>query len=52
VTEDGVEMKRGYLRALKKIFEHHLIAAEQAGATAEAEEIQKQLKSLANDSST
>ncbi|HJR05719.1 MAG TPA: tetratricopeptide repeat protein [Pyrinomonadaceae bacterium] len=48
VVEEGLAMKRGYLKILKSILEFHLIAAEQAGATAEAEEIKKQIASLPN----
>jgi tetratricopeptide (TPR) repeat protein len=46
VVEEGLEMKRGYLKILKSMLEFHLIAAEQAGAPAEVEEIKKQLASL------
>jgi tetratricopeptide (TPR) repeat protein len=46
VTEEGIEIKRGYLKILKSILEYHLIAAEQAGAPNEAEAIKKQMESL------
>lgn len=46
VVEEGLETKRGYLATLKSILEFHLIAAEQAGATAEVEEIKQQLAAL------
>lgn len=46
VAEWGDQMKQGYLRSLKKLLELHLIAAEDAGAIAEAEEIKKLMKSL------
>lgn len=46
VVEEGLEMKRGYLKTLKSILEFHLIAAEQAGATAEADAIKQQIAAL------
>ena len=46
VVEEGLEIKRGYLRTLKNIFERHLMAAHEAGATAEAEEIKKRVANL------
>jgi hypothetical protein len=52
VTEDGVAIKKSYLRALKKIFQAHILAADQAGATSEAEEIRRQLDSLERNSSS
>jgi tetratricopeptide (TPR) repeat protein len=39
-------VRAGYLKSLKLILNHHLIAAEDAGATSEVEEIEKQIKSL------
>lgn len=39
-------MRQGYLKSLKMILEFHRAAAEEAGAAAEVEEIEKQLKSL------
>jgi hypothetical protein len=52
VTEDGVEIKRSYRRALRKIFQAHILAADQAGAFSEAEEIRRQLNSLDRDSAS
>jgi hypothetical protein len=46
VVEEGLEIKRGYLRALRRILELHAAAAEQAGA---AEELRKKLKNLPDD---
>ncbi|MCA1564500.1 MAG: tetratricopeptide repeat protein [Acidobacteria bacterium] len=46
VVEEGLKIKRGYLKILKSILEFHLIAAEQAGAAAEVEEIKQQLAAL------
>jgi tetratricopeptide (TPR) repeat protein len=46
VTEQGAEMKRGYLKALRRVFELHLRAAQDAGAAAEVKEIEKQLADL------
>jgi len=46
LTEEGAEMKRGYLKALKRVFEHHLRAAEEAGADAEVKDIRKQMAEL------
>ena len=46
VAEEGDHMKQSYMRSLKKLLELHLIAAEDAGATAEAEEVKKLMKSL------
>lgn len=48
---DGAEdemkaVKQGYLRSLKKLLEYHLVAAEQAGASAEAEDVRRLMKSL------
>lgn len=40
------EMKRGYLRALKRVLEFHLRAAGEAGDEAEAQGIRKQLAEL------
>lgn len=40
------QMRLSYVRALKKLLELHLTAAEDAGATAEAEEVKKLAKSL------
>jgi tetratricopeptide (TPR) repeat protein len=45
-AEYGVEMRQSYLRRLKVILENHQLAAEQAGAAAEAEEIKKQIAGL------
>ena len=42
----GVEMRQGYLKNLKSILEYHLLAAEQAGASVEVEEIKKQIAGL------
>ncbi|MCA1815717.1 MAG: tetratricopeptide repeat protein [Acidobacteria bacterium] len=52
VTEEGVEIKRSYLRTLRRIFQAHILAADQAGATSEAKEIRRQLDSLEHDSSS
>jgi TonB family protein len=46
VDEEVVKMRQGYIKALKKLYEFHLIAAEDAGATSEVEEIKKQMNSL------
>lgn len=46
VVEEGLEIKHGYLRTLKNIFERHLMAAQEAGAAAEAEDIKKQIANL------
>lgn len=46
VTEEGVRMRQGYLSALKKILGYHLLAAQEAGAGAEVEEVKKRLGSL------
>lgn len=46
VTEDGIEIKRSYLRKLRQVYEYHLDAAERAGAAMEAEEIRQQLEHL------
>lgn len=40
------EMKQSYMKSLKKLLEYHLLAAEDAGAASEVEEIKKLLKSL------
>ncbi len=45
-AECGVEMRQSYLRWLKVILENHRLAAEQAGAAAEAEEVKKQIAGL------
>ena len=50
--EETIKMTQGYMRALKLLLEYHLIAAEDAGATTEVEEIKKSLKSLPEESST
>lgn len=47
-AEYGVEMRQSYVRRLKVILENHQLAAKQAGAAAEAEEIKKQIASLPN----
>lgn len=46
VTEEGVDMKRGYMRALKQLLQYHVLAAQQAGQTEEAEAIKKQIETL------
>jgi len=51
IGEDGLDefvtnLRQSYMNSLKKLIEYHLIAAEQAGATNEIEEIKKLLKSL------
>lgn len=46
VEIDNEEFAKGYRASLKKILEYHLIAAEQAGETAEVEEIKRALKSI------
>jgi tetratricopeptide (TPR) repeat protein len=46
VTEEGIEMKRGYLKMLRSILEFHLLAAEQAGESGEVKEIKKEIESL------
>lgn len=46
VSDEGAEMQRGYMKALKRVYDYHILAAEQSGATAEAEEIKKRLASL------
>lgn len=43
---DDEEFAKLYRASLKKLLEYHLIAAEQAGATAEMEEIKKTIKSI------
>lgn len=40
------DLQQRYMKSLKQLIEYHLIAAEQAGATDEIEEIKKLLKSL------
>lgn len=39
-------IKQSYMKSLKKLLEYHLIAAEDAGAASEVEEIKKLMKSL------
>jgi hypothetical protein len=39
-------LRRGYIRSLRQTLEHHLIAAEESGATSEGEAIKKLLKNL------
>lgn len=46
VTEEGVQMKAGYMRSLKRILQYHIRAAEQAEAATEAAGLKKQLESL------
>lgn len=46
VSDEGAEMQRGYIRALQRVYEYHILAAEQAGDTTEAEEIKKRLALL------
>jgi tetratricopeptide (TPR) repeat protein len=46
VDAEVVKMKQGYLRALKNLLELHLMAAEKAGATSDAEEAKRLMKSL------
>ncbi|HEV2912366.1 MAG TPA: TonB family protein [Pyrinomonadaceae bacterium] len=41
-----VRTKQEYMKALKKLLEYHLIAAEDAGVASEVEEIRKLMKSL------
>lgn len=43
---DDEEFAKHYRASLKKLLEYHLIAAEQAGATVEMEEIKKTIKSI------
>lgn len=49
VVEEGLEIKRSYLRALRQIIELHASAAEQANAAADAEELRKKLKNFPDD---
>lgn len=46
VDEEVLKMKRGYIKALKTLLGYHLMAAEEAGATSEVEEIKKLKNSL------
>ena len=46
VRERADELTQSYLRSLKTILEHYLLAAEQAGTTAEIEEIRRLMRSL------
>ncbi len=46
VTNEGIEMRRGYMRALRRILEFHLRAAEEAGVTAEVDEIRRLQENL------
>lgn len=50
--EETIKMTQGYMRALRRLLEYHLIAAEDAGAATEVEEIKKSLKSFPEASST
>jgi len=45
-AEHGVEMRQRYIKILKAILENHLLAAEQAGAAAEIEDIKKQMETM------
>jgi tetratricopeptide (TPR) repeat protein len=46
-SDEEIEtMKQSYMRSLKKLLEYHLMAAEDAGAVSEAEEIKALKKSL------
>jgi hypothetical protein len=40
------DLKERYMKALKEVLKSHLLAAEQAGAAAEANDIKKRLASL------
>ena len=43
----GMEaLKQRYQQGLKEILKYHAVAAEQAGATAEAEELRKRLAAM------
>jgi tetratricopeptide (TPR) repeat protein len=44
--EWGNRMKQQYMTSLRKLLEYHLMAAEDAGATSEAEEIRSLMKNL------
>lgn len=46
VDEEIEIIRRGYIKSLRKLLEYHLIAAKDAGATSEVEEITKLMKSL------
>ncbi len=46
VSPEGEEMLRGYMKALKRVYELHSIVAEQAGALDEAEELKKKSESI------
>ncbi len=45
--EEIVKTREGYMKAEKKLYEYHLLAAEQAGATNEIKEIRIMLNVLA-----
>jgi len=47
--EETKAVKQSYIKALKKLLELHLIAAQGAGATSEVEEIKKLMNSLPRD---
>lgn len=44
--EETEHIRRSYIQALKRLLEYHLMAAEEAGATSEVEEIKNRMKSL------
>jgi tetratricopeptide (TPR) repeat protein len=46
MTEEVAGMRRGYVKALRQVYELHLRAAEEAGAASEVEEIKRQLAKL------
>lgn len=46
VADEMKTVKQGYMKSLKALLEYHLIAAEQAGAMTEMDDIKKLMKSL------
>ncbi len=44
--EESEKLRQNYMKSLKRLLEYHLIAAQDAGATSEVEEIRKLIKSL------
>lgn len=44
--EEIEKLRQNYMKSLKRLLEYHLIAAQDAGATSEVEEIRKLIKSL------
>lgn len=44
--EESEKLRQNYMKSLKRLLEYHLIAAQDAGATSEVEEIRKLISSL------